>query len=68
MYLGHTLDELRRAGEIVPNPLLTHLSAVGWQHINLTGDYLWDSESNLGPGGFRSLRTPATNLHPAVAA
>ena len=61
-------SELRRAGEIVPDPLLTHLSPVGWQHTNLTGDYLWDSASNLGPDGFRSLRTPARSLHPAVAA
>jgi hypothetical protein len=21
--------------------LLRHLSPLGWQHINLTGDYLW---------------------------
>ena len=68
MYLGRALDELRRGGEIVPDPLLAHLAPVGWQHINLTGDYLWDSDSNLGPDGFRSLRTSATNLHPAVAA
>jgi TnpA family transposase len=68
VYLGRALDELRRGGEIVPDPLLAHLAPVGWQHINLSGDYLWDSHSNLGPEGFRPLRTPATNLHPAVAA
>ena len=53
VYLGRALDELRRSGEIVPDPLLAHLAPVGWQHINLTGDYLWDSDSNLGPGSFR---------------
>jgi TnpA family transposase len=68
VYLGRALDELRRGGEIVPDPLLAHLAPVGWQHINLTGDYLWDADSNLGPDGFRSLRKSATNLHLAVAA
>lgn len=68
MYLSRALDELRRGGEIIPDPLLAHLAPVGWQHINLIGDYLWDSDSNLGPDGFRSLRAPATKLHPAVAA
>jgi TnpA family transposase len=68
VYLGRALDKLRGGGEIVPDPLLAHLAPVGWQHINLTGDYLWDSDSNLGPDGFRSLRTRATNPRPAVAA
>ncbi len=68
VYLGRALDELRRGGEIVPDTLLAHLAPVGWQHINLTGDYLWDSDSSFGPNGFRSLRTPATNLRPALAA
>jgi len=68
VYLGRALDDLRRGGEIIADPLLTHLAPVGWQHINLTGDYLWDSDSGLGPEGFRSLRTTATNPSPALAA
>jgi hypothetical protein len=68
VYLGRALDEPRRSGEIVSDLLLAHLAPVGWQHINLTGDYLWDPESDLGPDDFRSLRTPATNLHLAIAA
>jgi hypothetical protein len=31
----------------------------GWQHINLTGDYLWDADSHLAPDGFRQLRFSA---------
>ena len=68
VYLSRALDELRRGGEIVLDPLLAHLAPIGWQHINLTGDYPWDSDSNLGSDGFRSLRTPAANLRSAVAA
>jgi Tn3 transposase DDE domain len=68
VYLGRALDGLRCGGEIIADPLLSHLAPVGWQHINLTGDYLWDADSSLGPDGFRSLRTTATNLRPVLAA
>ena len=61
------LDVLRR-GETIADALLAHLAPVGWQHINLTGDYLWDADAGLGPDGFRLLRSAAIDLHPAVAA
>ena len=59
VYLGRALDDLRRCGETIPDPLLAHLAPVGWQHINLTGDYLWDADTRLTPDGFRQLRVPA---------
>jgi TnpA family transposase len=59
VYLGRALDELRRGGEIIQDILLAHLAPVGWQHINLTGDYLWDAETGLAPDGFRTLRARA---------
>jgi TnpA family transposase len=68
VYLGRALDELRRRGETIPDTRLAHLAPLGWQHINLTGDYLWDADSSLDPDGFRPLRTTATNPHPAAAA
>jgi TnpA family transposase len=30
-----------RAGQDVPDEYLTYLSPLGWDHINLTGDYVW---------------------------
>jgi TnpA family transposase len=57
VYLGRALDDLRCGGEIIPDALLGHLAPVGWQHINLTGDYLWDADGSLGPDGFRRLRS-----------
>jgi hypothetical protein len=30
-----------RQTEDVPDHLLAHLSPLGWEHINLTGDYVW---------------------------
>ena len=53
---------------MIPEALLAHLAPVGWQPINLTGDYLWDVDVGLAPDGFRALRTTATSLRPAVAA
>ena len=56
VYLARALDASRRRGETVPDALLAHLAPLGWQHINLTGDYLWGADTNLGPDGFRPLR------------
>ncbi len=36
--------------------LLQYLSPLGWEHINLTGDYLWRSSAKIGAGKFRTLR------------
>lgn len=57
VYLSRALDALRRQGETVEDVLLAHFAPVGWQHINLTGDYLWDADAGLGPDGFRPLRS-----------
>ncbi len=32
------------------------VAAAGWEHINLTGDYLWRSSAKIGAGKFRPLR------------
>ncbi|WP_372696827.1 hypothetical protein, partial [Klebsiella pneumoniae] len=31
-------------------------SPLGWEHINLTGDYLWRSNAKRGVGKFRALQ------------
>ncbi|TVT54828.1 MAG: Tn3 family transposase [Azoarcus sp. PHD] len=36
--------------------LLQYLSPLGWEHINLTGDYVWRSSVKLGAGKFRPLQ------------
>jgi TnpA family transposase len=56
VYLGRALDALRCRGEVVPDALLAHIAPLGWQHVNLTGDYLWGAGSILGPDSFRPLR------------
>jgi hypothetical protein len=37
-------------------PLWQYLSPMGWEHINLTGHYLWRSGAKIGAGKFRPLR------------
>ena len=54
MYLGRAADHLRSAGESVPDELLRHVAPLGWNHISLTGDYLW-AQARTPDGGFRSL-------------
>ena len=56
VYLGRALDALRRRGEAAPDALLTHIAPLGWQHVNLTGDYLWSASGVFGTDGFRPLR------------
>ena len=56
VYLGRALDVARRRGDVIPDALLAHLAPLGWQHINLTGDYLWGADESFGPDGFRPLR------------
>ncbi|KPX10317.1 Tn3 family transposase [Pseudomonas syringae pv. daphniphylli] len=39
------------------NPdLYQYLSTLGWEHINLTGDYVWRQSRKLEDGKFRPLR------------
>ena len=47
-----------RQTEDVPDQLLAHLSPLGWEHVNLTGDYIWSAERPAmeSRDGFRPLR------------
>lgn len=43
-------------GRTVDVALLPHIAPPGWQHINLTGDYLWSDARPLDKDGYRQLR------------
>ena len=68
VYLDRALDAARRRGDLIPDELLAHLAPLGWQHINLTGDYLWGDDSGLGADGFRPLRGAPIDPLAAIAA
>ncbi len=56
VYLERAAHALRGNGHAVDEALLQYLSPLGWEHINLTGDYLWRSSAKIGAGKFRPLR------------
>jgi TnpA family transposase len=41
VYLGRAVEALRANGATLDNDLVAHIAPLGWQHVNLTGDYLW---------------------------
>jgi hypothetical protein len=57
VYLERATKALRENGHCVDDALLQYLSPLGWEHINLTGDYLWRSTTKIGAGQFRPLRS-----------
>jgi hypothetical protein len=48
--------ELRQRGHRIPDELLPYLSPLIWEHINLTGDYIWNYEPEASGRNFRPLR------------
>ncbi len=57
VYLERAAESLGKTQSIDP-ALLQHVSPLGWEHINLTGDYTWHTNKRVARGGFRPLRTP----------
>jgi TnpA family transposase len=66
-YLERAVTTLRQT-ENVPDSLLAHLSPLGWEHINLTGDYIWiaSQEASENNDGLRPLRMPPEVLRKAA--
>ncbi len=50
MYLERATQGLVEAGKPVDGELLQFLSPLGWEHINLTGDYVWRQSRRLEDG------------------
>jgi TnpA family transposase len=56
VYLERAVQALTTRGYAVDESLLQHLSPLGWDHINLTGDYTWKTHRSVEKGQFRALR------------
>ena len=41
-YIADAVAHQRTAGEAVPDELLAHTTPLSWEHIGLSGDFLWD--------------------------
>lgn len=56
LYMGRAVEHLRARGEPAPEELLAHVAPLGWRHISLTGDYLWqNAAADLDRDGYRAL-------------
>lgn len=57
VYLERATRMLSDSGRPLDDALQQYLSPLGWEHINLTGDYLWRADAKIGAGKLRPLRT-----------
>ena len=53
---AHWGAALLEHGIQIDNESLRHPSPVGWEHLNLTGDYTWQTTRRLAQGKFGALR------------
>ena len=58
VHLERAVTALRERGQAVSDELLAHLSPLGWEHINLTGDYVWKPGGREVHRPLRQLRLP----------
>ncbi len=56
VYLEKAVDHLKEQGMDIPEEYLRHLSPLGWEHINLTGDYVWNLKQATSFDKLRPLR------------
>ena len=59
VYLDRTITTLNKDENTTDPELLRYLSPLGWEHINLTGDYTWPRANHIKPGKYRPLPRPA---------
>ena len=58
-YLGRAVELLRSRGALDIEAGYSQISPLGWDHINLTGDYIFSEISNLDADGFLPLKINA---------
>ena len=51
--------DFRLLNRRIEHAAVAHLSPLGWDHINLTGDYVWSDSVERDPDGFLPLRLNA---------
>lgn len=65
VYLERVVQHLRAQDVTIPDDLLAHVAPLGWEHIALTGDYVWADGNAISD--FRPLRAvPAAFLAQAA--
>jgi hypothetical protein len=59
VYMKRALGALR-AERSIEDDLVAHLSPLSWDHIHLTGDYVWHANKRVAKDRFRPLRRSST--------
>ncbi|HGJ5873774.1 MAG TPA: Tn3 family transposase, partial [Arsenophonus apicola] len=57
VHMEHAAAALKRKGLKIKEQLLLHVSPLGGEHIDLTGDYIWRSNRIPASGKLRRLRS-----------
>jgi hypothetical protein len=60
VYMERALAALR-VDQSIEDELVAHLSPLSWEHIHLTGDYVWHANKRVAKGRFRPLRRASTS-------
>ncbi|MGD6932435.1 Tn3 family transposase, partial [Bacillus thuringiensis] len=55
-YISRAVDALCAKGVNIPEEYLQHISPLGWEHITLTGDYVWNLNGKTSFNNLRPLR------------
>ena len=61
-YLAAAFDSLRSDGQPLGREIIKHIAPLGWEHVSLTGDYVWNERSRPTNGQLRPLRRPPSLL------
>jgi TnpA family transposase len=56
-YLDRAVTDQRQRGTLIDDQRLRRLSPLGWDHINLTGDYVWSEGATYDADGLRPLNS-----------
>jgi len=54
-YLQKAIDHLKASGDSVNDDLLKHIAPLGWEHVNLLGEYTFDLRGTQVPNELRPL-------------
>ncbi|MED3329728.1 Tn3 family transposase [Bacillus thuringiensis] len=56
IYISRAIETLRNNGIHIPEEYIQHISPLGWEHIALTGDYIWNLNQECNFENLRPLR------------
>lgn len=61
-YLQAAFNTLGQKASAPSPTLLRHVAPLRWEHISLTGDYIWSQDTQPAPGLLRPLRSKPSLL------